>query len=1223
MLQDWKTYRDQMSKDTPSLTPSRGYDDSIFGSIPNPIYGIGSGIKTLATEAIGGIGDAFNGIGEFAQAYNPFSGEDATTRVNKHMIPGILDTASGAARTFFSPASAIVNTAYEGVLPNNAKTYLEDNVFKPAVKTIGETVNKGISSVGVDPQSDQAINLKKGLMLAPQLLLKKPAGRVTEGALGAAEMAMPTASKAAGFAGNLTKKAVKSGIEQFSGITPEAQSTLFRGGNEFLTAARKGEFTPREFIQNVGNTVSKRLDALDDTGSLYDQFRSSPLPIVTKKTPLQIIENHLKKRNIEFSDGKIAEAGLQSNAKVSLNSSDVKALQDLHDIAAGIKNFDTNNFLNLRKALDNLVAYDNTPKTKKVLSAIRGDIRSEINNLRPKKLAEIDKIYAPEKSLLDEVKKDIFKNSVDPETGQRVLKDSVESFLMNIGNKGKGSKLERLSKVVPELPKMVDAMKTVRNIDRASAAYGGGSAVTKAALSGGAGFLAGGLPGAVLGAVASNPRVIASTISGAGKVAQGAKSLAERFKDILREKQGRSNVVNGEGEFINEAQGLPAPTGDSAPLTPSTPNMPMVPNPGTLPAAQPTMGLPEPSFIPGQAPAIKLPEKLNPNMQDVPGYNPGYQAGPSTMNVPATPQVSPMMQVQQAMQPKIAPKIETSVPLPQAPTNAPKSGGVAITGQQQATPFPKMKKPEKAKPRSTVAKSEKMDNGYITLKNVSGETPNKIAYHGTQAKEIRGNPNPTNGSMGKAFYLTDSKSKAGEFGREKRVVNDTITNSNGKKVKQILRESNGYKDSQVFDFDTSDLKIKNFNNDQEFFNFTQNADLKELSDWFKLAGYDGAYIKDKGTYAIYDTSRLKNLSNKPLERVNLGETAKKYDSVQSFIDGEFPQGVPIRERSKYAEIWKNANKDKLDAKKELDAIQKQKIEEMRAKRKAMGDIPEEKYSDISQTAYKGSRTLYHGTALPSAEEILRKGFVSGADLPENAYRGGGYGKSQSTISFSLDPEKAKVFGEHGGKNSGAIIEATVKPDAKIIRMRGIEDATDLEKYMPDLKKDGIDGVFIGGGESELVIVNPKVIDTKKMFEPQSSITKASKISKDKDTATMPKLTPKDIFLNKKLPSNKYITVYHRTNSPKSSYGSKPIFSKENKNEFFVSNRPNEQISGYGKNLIKMRVPKKDLEINDEFPTGEIHYTINTRKADEALRKQKEIEQLWQNKKGTPRLPKVS
>jgi len=94
------------------------------------------------------------------------------------------------------------------------------------------------------------------------------------------------------------------------------------------------------------------------------------------------------------------------------------------------------------------------------------------------------------------------------------------------------------------------------------------------------------------------------------------------------------------------------------------------------------------------------------------------------------------------------------------------------------------------------------------------------------------------------------------------------------------------------------------------------------------------------------------------------------------------------------------------------------------------------------------------------------------------------------------------------------------------------------------------------------------------------------------------------------PNKEYTTVYHNTNTPIEEFGKSPIYSKENRSEFFVSNKKNGQITGYGKNTLELRVKKTDLEINDEFPSGEKHYTINTKKVDDYLKAKSQLKAEW-------------
>ena len=120
-----------------------------------------------------------------------------------------------------------------------------------------------------------------------------------------------------------------------------------------------------------------------------------------------------------------------------------------------------------------------------------------------------------------------------------------------------------------------------------------------------------------------------------------------------------------------------------------------------------------------------------------------------------------------------------------------------------------------------------------------------------------------------------------------------------------------------------------------------------------------------------------------------------------------------------------------------------------------------------------SDTFYHGTSAENARGIMEIGFKPGGELPEETFRGGGYGKMQSSISLTETPKDASRFSTLS--KGGEIVEAKLKPNSRVVSIDGIDDATDLENYIKYLKKQKVDAVYIGGGEKELVVINPKAI----------------------------------------------------------------------------------------------------------------------------------------------------
>jgi len=130
--------------------------------------------------------------------------------------------------------------------------------------------------------------------------------------------------------------------------------------------------------------------------------------------------------------------------------------------------------------------------------------------------------------------------------------------------------------------------------------------------------------------------------------------------------------------------------------------------------------------------------------------------------------------------------------------------------------------------------------------------------------------------------------------------------------------------------------------------------------------------------------------------------------------------------------------------------------------------------------YKGTKTFYHGTALENLSSIEESGFKKGAELSDEVRRGGGYGKMQDSVSLSSSPAIASIF--TGSSDKGALIKVQVSDDAKIVASKQIEDAIDLNDHADELRNNGVDAVWIGKGEKELVVLNPDIINIVKSKE---------------------------------------------------------------------------------------------------------------------------------------------
>ena len=118
------------------------------------------------------------------------------------------------------------------------------------------------------------------------------------------------------------------------------------------------------------------------------------------------------------------------------------------------------------------------------------------------------------------------------------------------------------------------------------------------------------------------------------------------------------------------------------------------------------------------------------------------------------------------------------------------------------------------------------------------------------------------------------------------------------------------------------------------------------------------------------------------------------------------------------------------------------------------------------------KTIYHGTSIDNLNNIIEGGFKKGSDLPEEAFRGGGYGASQDSISFSIDPNISANF--TGSSKQGVVFKTKINPKAKVVTVDNVTHAEELNEFVGTLKKKGVDAIYLSA-EKEIVVINPKVI----------------------------------------------------------------------------------------------------------------------------------------------------
>ncbi len=116
-------------------------------------------------------------------------------------------------------------------------------------------------------------------------------------------------------------------------------------------------------------------------------------------------------------------------------------------------------------------------------------------------------------------------------------------------------------------------------------------------------------------------------------------------------------------------------------------------------------------------------------------------------------------------------------------------------------------------------------------------------------------------------------------------------------------------------------------------------------------------------------------------------------------------------------------------------------------------------------------TYYHGTGNFISETV--KPSITMSDRQAEQMGGGGYGEKYWAISLSKSKRKAEAFS--GQSRSVRVHPVLLKKSAKVIELPGVEDAADLDNHIIDLWRNQVDAVWIGGGEQELAVINPRAL----------------------------------------------------------------------------------------------------------------------------------------------------
>jgi hypothetical protein len=118
-----------------------------------------------------------------------------------------------------------------------------------------------------------------------------------------------------------------------------------------------------------------------------------------------------------------------------------------------------------------------------------------------------------------------------------------------------------------------------------------------------------------------------------------------------------------------------------------------------------------------------------------------------------------------------------------------------------------------------------------------------------------------------------------------------------------------------------------------------------------------------------------------------------------------------------------------------------------------------------------SHIYFHGTT--NAIDKGLKPSITMTEKQAETYGGGGYGQRYFGISLTKSKKVAESFA--GMKSYVNIYPVILKKDAKVISKEDLSDASEVEDIIVDLYNQNVDAVWIGGGEQELVVINPYAV----------------------------------------------------------------------------------------------------------------------------------------------------
>lgn len=535
VTQDFMSRLQQTGKTGEGPLPQKPmtYSDRLL-NLDGPAYDLSNermGIQAapkVATNIANSIIRFGNGTLDFL---NPLhSGDTVKKIVSGGNLPGLVKdfrdaNASTAAATKAEQAKGKKSPLPPSILmPGGLNRELGSAAYQTVTPPALQKVFKGKFTEGLQSVAEDPAQLAPALLGLEGGLKGTKAGAALDKAM--STVAKPVTAPIEAL-GRGVKSTAEFGVSQATGMSPETIKTIRQNPDAF-SIKKIAETDRTGLVDTVHSKISKRLEALSETGKGYDVIRNEKT--VANVSPTWISDSLTKNG---WSDGQmaidangVARPGFKPTKLANISTAEQSALTRFMDVWGSKKSLTAEEFLDGRKYLDSWSKWQSevasTEQGKALFRELRKDFNTEARG-QFKGLEQLDAKYGPEAAELRKIQSEYLNSD-------GTLKDNASSKIANLTNKGREMALERLRKIDPNIEKQIRIVKAVEDISAA-----GGQKVGTYAR---AGTLGAGLvtmnPAMVVSAILANPAIATQLIRFVGKAQKVSSSVLEKSVNAVQ-----------------------------------------------------------------------------------------------------------------------------------------------------------------------------------------------------------------------------------------------------------------------------------------------------------------------------------------------------------------------------------------------------------------------------------------------------------------------------------------------------------------------------------------------------------------------------------------------------------------------------------------------------------------------------------------------------------------